>query len=62
MIQIMNTCSFTINLEKINVCSKVLVECIIYFGKLDKASSCFQLAPLTFEASPNNKKLKENLH
>jgi hypothetical protein len=40
----------------------MVVECIICYGKLDEASSSFQLAPLTFEASPNNKKLKESLH
>ena len=46
----MNTCAFTISLKKISACSKMLVECIIYFGEHEEASSSsssFQVASLT---------------
>ena len=43
--------------KKIRVCSKVFVECIVYFGELKEASS-FQSVSLTHEASPHTDKLK----
>ena len=55
----MNTCSFIISSKKISVWSNVFVECLVYFGELEKSSSSLssvRLAPLTLEASPNTKK------
>ena len=59
----MNTCLFTIHFKKTSVCSKVFVECIIYFGELEEASSYSLLLllifsqPLNPETSHNTKKL-----
>ena len=41
----------------ISACSMMFVERIICFGELDKAFS-FQPTSITFEASPNIKKMK----
>ena len=59
----MNTCSYTIHFKEISLCSKVFVECITYFGKLNKASSSSSSSsePLIREATSNTKKLKRNL-
>ena len=56
----MNTCSFTTPFEKVNVCPKVLVECVICSSEFKEASSSsLRLVPLAHEVSPNNKQLKE---
>ena len=60
----MNTCSYTIHFKKISSCSKVLVECMIYFGELNKTSSSSSPSssePLIRFATFNTKKLKRSL-
>ena len=45
----MNTCSFTIHFKRTSVCSKVFVECIIYYVELEEMSTSVQSVPLTLE-------------
>ena len=52
--------SLIIPLKKISACSNVLVECIMCFGELEKASSSssLQLMPLTYKLFTNTKRVK----
>jgi hypothetical protein len=56
----MNACSFTIYFKTISACFDVFVQCIMFFGEFEEASSSlsFQSAPLDRKAPPNTKKVK----
>lgn len=55
----MNTCLYTTRFKIVSMCSKVFVECILWFGNSKRfLLLLFQFAALTHEASPNIEKLE----